>query len=99
MAEFRVGEYVSVEPDFSNDDFEPFVGQVVEVDAPGDPNPIYYVKDDNGDVQPWMSGNLNPTEVVRVCNCCGHEHKPGLCHNMYCLCDNDDANDFHEEIN
>jgi len=62
MSEFNVGEYVRVQPDFSNDGFEPFYGQVVEVDAPTDPNPIYYVKDINGDVEPWMAGNIVSTE-------------------------------------
>lgn len=59
---FRLWDYVSVEPDFSNDDFEPFMGQIVEIDSEGDPNPIYYVKDVHGDVEPWMSGNLRATE-------------------------------------
>lgn len=59
MSEVKVGDQVTVAPDFSNDGFEPFTGTVVEVDSPGDPNPIIYVRDPDGNVEPWMMGNIN----------------------------------------
>ncbi len=60
MTRFNVGDPVLVAPDFSNDDFAPFAGVVVRIDtdAPDDPCPVYYVKDDEENVEPWLSGNL-----------------------------------------
>jgi hypothetical protein len=59
METFQVGESVRIIPDFSNDGFDPFVGTIVEIDAPGEPNPVYYVRHPDGDIQPWMPGNVH----------------------------------------
>lgn len=57
---YNVGETVCVAADFSNDGFEPFIGEVVEVDGN-----LHMIMDSEGAITPWMEGNIYPLSYYR----------------------------------